>query len=129
MEILYCICRSLIVVFARAGYGCAVLIMFVLYIFFSFTLNLAHIKVGRGRLVLRHSFPHFPPNSGENIKYFISLKKMNYLILSFLGSGVGFRHSTNTHCRYSMESRERTLGSLCLPYYMLGNFFLQNKKQ
>ena len=30
----------------------------------SFTLYFAHSRVGRGNLVLRHSFPHLPPNSG-----------------------------------------------------------------
>ena len=30
----------------------------------SFTLYPAHSRVGRGNLVLRHSVPHFLPNSG-----------------------------------------------------------------
>ena len=33
-------------------------------IFISFTLHLAHSMVGRGNLVLRHSVPHFLPDSG-----------------------------------------------------------------
>ena len=33
-------------------------------IYISFTLYPAHSRVGRGNLVLRHSVPQFPPNSG-----------------------------------------------------------------
>ena len=36
-----------------------------LFIFFSFTLYLAHSRVGRGTLVLGHSVLHFPPISGD----------------------------------------------------------------
>ena len=35
-----------------------------MFFFISFTLYLAHSRVGRGNLVLRHSVPHFLPNSG-----------------------------------------------------------------
>ena len=30
----------------------------------SFTLYPAHSRIGRGTIVLRHSVPHSPPNSG-----------------------------------------------------------------
>ena len=32
---------------------------------YSFTLYPAHSRIGRGDLVLRHSGPHFPLNSGD----------------------------------------------------------------
>ena len=36
-----------------------------IFFLISFTLYPAHSRVGRGNLVLRHSVPHFLPNSGD----------------------------------------------------------------